>query len=349
MPYRALLVTAAFAVFVGGPTSALASPWLLDQGEVAVTGRFDLQAADKEFFDDGNALPFSLNGQYRAAAFDLGARVGFTDRFEMAFGLPLKLVSYRAEPVILLPCEEQTLDCSQENVINLSQTTTGVGDIRMASRYQFLTGAAAGAFELALSTPTGYDPPAGTFGREPKSAQDIQENIGTYVQPENVEDDVTLGDGQVDIGANVLFGWAFPTRTFVRLDAGYELRLHGAGDEVVGHLQVGQAIGDRVLVVAGSKLDYAVQEGEVIGVSVAAEDPTLPAEEYAGTKNLELREVPLSEDSLKVHGGVIFRVNAQTELKLTYSRRVWGRNTALVQSLSFGVGTKFDVLDGGKD
>jgi hypothetical protein len=327
------------------PTDAGATPWVLEEDEIAVTGRFDYQRADQEFFGPGEKVDYSLNGEYEATTFELSARLGLVDRLEMQLAIPIKNVSYRADPVILLPCEEQTLDCSQENVNDLSQTTSGVGDIRLGSRYQFLEGPLAGAFELMIKTPTGYDRPSGTFGDEPKSAGDFQENITTYAQPDNIEDDVTLGDGQLDIGAKAKFGWSLPSRTFIRLDAGYLLRLAGAGDQVNGHLQLGQAIGQRLLLIGGASLDYAVQDGEVIGVSVAAEDPSLPAEDYEGTKNLRLREVPLDEDRLKVHGGVLLRMTDQTELKLNYSRIVWGRNTALTQTLSIGFGVKFDLAE----
>lgn len=325
------------------PATASASPWVLEEDQLALTGRFDFQQANKEYFEAGSAVPYSLGGRYRAATFDLRARLGLVDQLELEVGIPLKLVSYRADPVILLPCEDPSLDCSQQNVISVSQTTSGIGDIRLATRYQFLEGSLAGAFEFQLKTPTGYQQPSGTFGDEPKSAADFKENVATYVNPDNVEDDVTLGDGQVDLGGLVLMGWALPTKTFVRLDAGYLLRLAGAGDQVLGHLQIGQALGKRVLVVAGSRLAYAVQDGEVIGVSVAAEDPTLPAEDYEGTKNLKLREVPLSHSALDVHGGVLIRFTRQFELKLSYSRRVWGRNTALTQTVSLGFGTQFSI------
>jgi len=331
------------ACFLLAPGSVTASPWTLDEDEIIVTGRFDFQYADQEYFESGTPLDYSLNGRHRAATFDLSTRLGLIDGLELTFEMPLKLVSYRSDPVILLPCEEQSLDCSQENVISLSKTTGGVGDIRLGTRYQFLEGSIAGAFELELKTPTGYDRPAGTFGNEPKSAADFQENITTYVQPENVEDDVTLGDGQVDLSALALLGWSFSTRTFLRLDSGYILRFGGAGDQVLTHLQVGQSVGNWVMLVGGSRFAYSVQEGEVIGVSVAAEDPSLPAEDYGGTKNLKLREVPLSQNSLKMHAGILLRATSQVELKLSYSQTVWGRNTALTQTVSLGFGTKFNL------
>lgn len=337
-------VPAVIAILSAAPSPATASPWVLDEDEIVVTGRFDFQQADSEFFEPGEAEPFSLNGRYRSAAFDLGMRLGLVDKLEFGVNVPVKLVTYKADPVILLPGgDEAGIDYYQENVIDTSQTRSGVADIRMTTRYQFLEGALAGAFEFQLETPTGYEKPSGTFGDEPKSREDFLANIGTYVRPENIEDDVTLGDGQVDVTASALFGWAFPTKTYLRLDTGYALRLGGAGDQIRTQFQVGQALGNRVLLKFGSKFDYSVQEGEVIGVSVAAEDPTLPASEYAGTKNLRLREVPLSYDRLQLHGGALVRVSRQVELSLSYGRTVWGRNIAISNVVSFGVASKFDL------
>jgi hypothetical protein len=83
-----------------------------------------------------------------------------------------------------------------------------LGDIRVSGRWQLFRTSLAGALELRLKTPTGYDAPAGTFGRDRRNAEDFLENVVSYVKPENVSDDVTLGDGQLDIGGAILLGWA---------------------------------------------------------------------------------------------------------------------------------------------
>ena len=335
-----LLVVAA----LGFTSTARASPWVLDEDQVVISGRFDLQNARREFLDEGSsAQVFPLEGTYRAANFETSVRYGLLDRFELQLRVPVKVVSYTSDPVILLPSEEGGLDYYQDNTIDLSEHLVGVGDIRWSGIYQIIQGSFTTAVGLTMKTPTGYDRPAGTFGREPTSEQDFQENIATYVQPDNVEDDVTLGDGQVDLDAEVLLGWSLPSRTFLRLDAGYRLRLGGAGDQVLGDLKVGQLIGERLLLKVGSRLEYAVQDGEVIGISVAADDPTLPAEAYGGTTNLDPREVPLDYDRLTLNAGLILQVTESTEAQVSYNRVLWGRNTSLTQTLSMGLGVKFDA------
>lgn len=329
------------------PASAAASPWLLRANEFVVQGRYDFQRATDEFLDEGEAQAFPLDGIYQASTFETTARLGILDDYELELSLPVKVVSYKADPVILLPAPEgsEGIDYYQENVLDLSRTRAGVGDVRLTGRFQIFRGRVASSFELSGKFPTGYDGPSGTFGDNPKDAEDFLANAGTFVSPENIEDDVTLGDGQLDIRGAFLFGVAFPTQTFLRLDAGYELRLAGAGDQVVGGLRMGQVLGKHVLVSVGAYGEKAIQDGDVIGVSVAAQDPNLPAEDYLGTENLALREVRLDRDSLTVSGGVIVRLTSNVEASLDYGRIVAGRNIAEVQTVSFSIGVRVPAPD----
>lgn len=329
------------------PTSANASPWLLRANEVVVQGRYDFQQASREFLEDGEEQVFPLEGEFIASTFETTARVGLFGDFELQLSIPVKVISYKADPVILLPAPEgqEGIDYYQENTLDLSRSVSGVGDIRLAGRYQIFRGRIASSFELQAKLPTGYEGPSGTFGENPKSAEDFVENAGTLVSPENVEDDVTLGDGQLDLRAAILFGVAFPTDTFLRTDLGYDLRLAGAGDQLVGSFRVGQVLGSRVLVSAGVSGEYAVQDGDVIGISVAAEDATLPAEDYLGTENLRLREVRLDRDSFSVSGGVILRITKNVEASLDYGRILTGRNISRVQTVSFAIGVRVPPPD----
>jgi hypothetical protein len=342
---RAVAIASTAVALCGVAAPAQASPWLLREDQVVVSGRFDYQRARREFLDEYRSQLYPLEGKLRATTFDITGRVGIIDEFELELSVPLRVISYTSNPVILLPAPmgATQFDYYQENIIDLSRGVAGVGDIRLSGRYQLWRGAFASSFQLQLKTPTGYAGPAGTFGSQPRDAEDFQDNVGTYVRPENVQDDVTLGDGQVDLGAMMLVGWALPTKTFLRLDAGYLLRLGGAGDQVVGSFRVGQALGSRVLITAGTRMAYSVQDGETIGVSVAAEDPELPAEEYGGTTNLRLREVPLDHDRLSLGMGVIVRIGSSVETYVNYSRIVWGRNISAVETISMGVGVRFDV------
>ncbi|MEM6954423.1 MAG: hypothetical protein AAF645_02010 [Myxococcota bacterium] len=329
---------------------AEASPWTLRQGELAFVAAYDYQFARREFLDDNTSSQnFPLRGRFSASSITFGLRAGFTDRLEFEVRLPFRLVSYTSDPVILLldPTSEPAGDFFQENVIDLSRTRRGLGDVTLMGRYNLIRWPVALALEGVLKTPTGYEGPEGTFGENPESAQDFETNAGRFARPENVSDDVVLGDGQVDIALNMLFGVSFPTRTFIRADIGYNLRV-GAGDQVQGAFKVGQAIGQRLLFFAEMRFAHTVTQGELIGVSVAAVDPNLPAADYDGLTNLNLREVRLERDFVNVGAGGIVRLSDATELNLAYSRTIFGRNTAAINAFFAGVGVRVDLLAGSR-
>lgn len=342
---RTLLSLLGIAVLgVGVPTTAHASPWTLRQGEVAVVAAFDYQWARREFLDEYDSQVFPLNGRYTAASMILGARAGFTDRLELEIQVPIKLVSYQSDPVILLGDEMSGIDALQENVIDLSRTRRGIGDIWITGRYNLLRNPLALAIEARLKTPTGYDPPEGTFGDRPRNTEEFLANINTFVAPGNVRDDVALGDGQVDLNVNFLLGASFPSRTFIRFDGGYNLRVR-AGDQIVGSFKLGQAIGQKILVYGDVSGGYTVEDGDVIGVSVAAIDPTLPASEYGGTTNLRLREVQLERDFLSLAVGGIVRITDSVEMNVGYSRVLIGRNTSQVNGVFVSIGVRTNLLE----
>lgn len=340
---RALLCVATLA-----PATAAASPWTLPRGTVALTGTYSFQAASQEFFESGGARSFPLRGRYTGSTFNLGVRASFLDGLEFEVGVPVRQVSYTSDPVLLLQrpmgSQEAELDYYQRNVINLSRTASGLGDLLLAARWRLLQRPFALATELRVKAPTGYAPPQGTFGERPQSAAEFLAEPQRWATPENVRDDVTLGDGQLDAALGLLFGYSFRTRTFVRVDAAYNARLGGAGHQVLGALRAGQSIGDRVLLYAWGQLAYTVTQGRVIGVSVAAINPDLPAAEYGGTNNLLLRELRLERDLLDVGGGVIVRVTPEVEFNLGYARTLWGRNTAAVDSVSLSIGVRTQFI-----
>jgi hypothetical protein len=201
------------------------------------------------------------------------------------------------------------------------------------------------AAELRVKIPTGYAGPSGTFGAQPTSSSDFVANAGRYVAPGNVRDDVTLGDAQVDLTPSVLFGMSFPSRTFVRVDLGYNVRFGAAAHQFQSALRFGQLFGD-VLFYGWAQLTYAVTRGDLIGVSVAAIDPDLPASQYGGTNNLLLRELRLERDALDLGAGVIFRLTQQVEMNVGYARTVWGRNTAAADSFNVGLSVRANLLAG---
>jgi hypothetical protein len=129
------------------------------------------------------------------------------------------------------------------------------------------------------------------------------------------------------------------------VDAGYDLRLGGAGDQILASVKAGQLIGRRLLLYADTRLAYAWQQGRVIGVSVAAIDPTLPASEYVGLNNLALRTVTLDRDWLELAVGGIVKITDNVEINVGYNRTLWGRNTSLVQSVYVTLGVRTSVQE----
>jgi hypothetical protein len=330
--------------------TASASPWTLPRGTVALSGTFGYQSATQEFFEHGAPRNFPLRGRYLGTSFHLGVRVAFLDGLELELGVPIRQVTYTGDPVLLLPrpdgSTESEIDYYQRNVINLSRATSGIGDINLAARYRLVQRPFALAIETRIKAPTGYAGPQGTFGDRPTTTAEFLSDVRRWITPENVRDDVTLGDGQLDASLGLLFGYAFRTRTFVRVDAAYNARLGGAGHQVLGAIRAGQGITDRLLIYAWAQLAYTVTQGRVIGVSVAATNPDVPAADYVGASNLLLREVRLERDALDIGGGFIVRLTRELEINLGYARTVWGRNTAAVDSLSLGLGVRTQFMPG---
>jgi hypothetical protein len=331
-PMRCLPLLAVLAPLLA--PAAHASPWTLPAGRLVLSAGMNYQFATEEFQDAGGSVPFSLRGAYRGQSLTLGLRAGFTERVEFELQVPFTAVSYAADPVILLDGGAGSgRDFYQENVIDLSRTTLGVGDLVLATRVRLNSpGATAVALELRLKAPTGYERPAGTFGERPSSAAELAGDLARFVRPENVRDDVTLGDGQLDLAASLHAGHAFAMGTFVRASAGYNRRFAGAGDQVIASLRAGHRLSPRWLVFAGVQGARSVTRGRVIGVSVAAIDPELPASAYGGVENLALREVRLERDLLEAGGGLILKLTPEIEANLAAQTMLWGRNVSRVTS-----------------
>lgn len=342
-----LLGLSTTCLLVHAAASAEASPWTLKSGQLVLSAGFNHQIASEEFLDSGSSQPFPLRGQLNASSFAVGLRAGFTDRLEFEASIPVSVVNYDSDPVVLLDqpagSPVSALDYYQQNIIDLARSVAGVGDFVIAGRYGWMRAPVAIATEVRVKAPTGYTPPAGTFGEQPTSAQEFQDEIRRFVAPGNVEDDVTLGDGQLDIAASMLFGYAARSGTFVRVGAGYNFRTGEAGDQVIGDVRLGQVLGKRALVYIGARGAYTVSRGRRIGISVAAIDPLVPASEYGGTSNLFLREVTLDRDALDLGAGLIIRMSERLELNAGYERTVLGRNTSAVNSFSLSLAFRAEM------
>ena len=211
--FRAPRWAAALLLFASGLTGsreARGSPWTLPEGRLVLLAGFNHQTATQEFLDDGPAQRFPLDGRFNASTFALGIRAGFTDRIEFEAFIPVSVVNYDSDPVVLLDQPSgsplSALDFYQQNVIDLTRSVFGVADFVVTGRYGWLRNPVAIATEVRVKAPTGYAPPAGTFGEQPTSREDFTANIRRFVDPDNVQDDVTLGDGQLDVTGSMLFG-----------------------------------------------------------------------------------------------------------------------------------------------
>ena len=266
---------------------------------------------------------------------------------ELEVALPIRTVAYTSDPVIVAQRAAASMesegDFYRRNIINLSRTATGIGDLYLSARYRITLRPFALAVGLRLKAPTGYVGPSGTFGDRPQTAAELAGNLGRFVSPENVRDDVTLGDGQLDVMPELLFGYAFRSHTFLRVDLGFNGRFGGAGQQVVSALRMGQGVGRSIVLYAWTQGYFSVTPGRVIGVSVAAQDPSLPASSYVGDRNLLLRELRLERDIVDVGVGVLVRINRDVELNLGYARTVWGRNVSLSDSVFVNLGVRAQI------
>jgi hypothetical protein len=337
--YRIVFTVLSFCIFNQAQVNA--NPWLLPPGTMVISARYDYAYADQEFLaNDGTLTPFSLNGEYQSSSYTLGARIGISDYFEIEASLPLKSVSYEADPLILLPSSasgEEAFDYYQENIIDFNQSITGFGDLSLAARFRTSVYPIASSIELKLTAPTGYRGPQGTFGSSPTTVEQFVEDVGDYVKPSNIRDDVTLGDGVFSFQPIIHLGFGTSTGFFVRTSSGILFRNQGAGEIFTSEFKVGQLFTSWFLVYAGIYVEKTITKGRPIGISVAAEDAKLPAADYVGLNNLKPIMVSLDRDLTILPLGVLFRPLPKVDIVFTYAPVLQGRNVAKSQSFSMGI------------
>lgn len=173
-----------------------------------------------------------------------------------------------------------------------------------------------------MKLPTGYPPPRGTFFVD----DDGEERIGGQA---------TLGDGQVDITQALMAGvYIPPSKTFVRVEGGLAYRFGDPGHMFTGDLRVGQSINDNLIAIVGLTGEHTVTEGEIIGETVVARDPTVPNDEFT-PDNLRFDDLRLDRSQLAVMGGVLFDFG-DIEFTTNYYYTAAGRNVAGVHSFTVG-------------
>jgi hypothetical protein len=335
-------VLAGCLIVVGGlclPSESTASPWTMDDDELSIQLGVDFQFANEEYLLDGERQSFPLDGEYNASSLRLTTRYGFTDKFEMGARLRLKHVTFEADPVVLLAEDPETLDEevplseARSRTLDFSTNNTGAGDVDLFGRYNFLNkGTVLLTSETLVKLPTGYQTPSGTFENDSFAEATVQ-------------DDVTLGDGQTDLRQSLLFGaYIPPTKTFARADIGYEFRFGAPADQGVASVKVGQLIGESFVIFAGARGALTLFEGDTIGKTFIADDPSVDASEFL-ISNIVIEDLTLDRDYLQVEGGIILKLE-DVELQFAYNRIVAGRNIPVINALNFStVFTSENVTD----
>ncbi len=332
MSYSCRLCTLVAAVALISATSSVAeaSPWTMPKDELLLTLGYDFQFAENEFLPDGTHQSFPLNGRFTSSTLRLGARYGFTSKFELAGDINFKAVNFVADSVIVgLPDDQVGLDQARSSVTNFASSELGAGDVHLTGRYNFLSGTVVLTNELGAKFPTGYAPPEGTFDEETGA----------------VADDVSLGDGQTDLQEALLFGFFIPgSRTFGRADVGFRLRFGAPGHQVFGGVKAGQYLGKQLVLFAGASGAYTVTEGDPIGETFIATEDDLQADEVVVGENVVPVPLPLDKDWLSVEGGLIFIAMPGLELQAAYSQILLGTNIPAIHTVSAGTAIRFRQL-----
>ncbi len=316
---------------LSAPGMVSASPWTLPQHDLVVSTDFSFASASKEFLNDGTNQLYSVNGQLRTSSLALSLRYGFTDNFEMEIRPTFKQLSYKSDPVLLGVLEEPySLDDARSQIIDFDSSVIGAGDMDLVGRYsllrsKFLLVTAEGGSKI----PLGYKQPQGTFSS--LDFESAQFEVG---------DDATLGDGQIDIHAGLLFGTYVPlSRTFARVDTAYNHRFSTPGDQVLANVKVGQYLGQSLILVGGVRWAKTITDGEPIGETFVDTDPGQSAQQFDSSK-VDVRPLYLDRDYTIVELGVIAQFE-HIEFRVAVEDVLDGRNYADLRTLNFGLSSKF--------
>jgi len=317
---------------IAAPSVASASPWTLGQGNVALKLSTDVQYADREFVIQRDLQRFPLDGRYWGGNFRTDLRYGVSDRVEIGGSLAFAYASYTSDEVFF---GEGVFDTTQTpgspqsvraNIQSFDQTAVGLGDLRLFVRSRLTPiGRAVVATEVGAKIPTGYRQPSGTFEDDSPS--------------EGLIDDVTLGDGQMDLHAMLLTGFSPTWDWFIRFDVGGRARFFGPAPQVIGAFKTGYRVTPGFLPYIFADAQVSIGEGRVIGQSFIATDPSVDAInfEFASVAPVDLT---LDRSSVVPGIGAIFALGDR-DIDVNYSYVVWGQNTAQLHMFSVGTNLKF--------
>ena len=329
-PLSTLTAALSGLIVLCSPSLASASPWTLPQHDLSVSTELSFASSRYEYLSDGRYLRYPLDGRFASSTLALGFRYGFTDNFEMSARPTFKLVSYEADSLVASggpydPESQLTLDQARARALDFDETRLGAGDMDIAARYNLHRGYIMVTPEVSAKIPLGYQPPQETF-------------VDTATLERG--DDVTLGDGQIDITAALLVGAYIPwTKTFIRADAGYRHRFGSPGDQFVASAKAGQFLTEHVILFVGTRFVETVTDGEVIGVTF--NDPLEQDTETFDNTLTEQNPLTLDRSFVSIEGGAIFKLANKVELQLSFEEVVDGANYSDLRSVNFGVVTNF--------
>lgn len=317
-------------LFLGSISSnVFASPWTLAEKKMALSLAYDYQQATSEFLENGDLQEFPLQGNFTSNSIRFEIRYGLTDSLEIALGLGFKDLRYAADPAIVgFPenAETATLPVARGEILNFTRTATGLSDILPAVRYNISPGILRVTSQTRVKLPSGYDPPAATINNE-----------GIIV------DDVSLGDGQIDIEQAFLFGsFIDASNTFFRMDMGGRLRLGAPGHQFFGEVKIGQFIGPKIALTASVDGQITFIKGDSIGTTLVASSDNLTAQNITGDQVVE-KELFLDKDLFSVGFGALFIVKEGVELQLNANQFIGGKNIPSITTVTFGSSFSFGI------
>jgi hypothetical protein len=316
----AICALAALAALIT-PTTAMASPWTLPKDELTLSFDFNLGLADEEYLQDGKRQLYPFKGSFQTSALYMGLRYGFTDRFEVAADVALKQLSFTSQVVLDNRKDPLTLPEARAAVLDFSGQDWGAGDMRLAGRYNFYRGPVMVTGEVLSKIPLGYKAPQSTFDPETLERDD---------------DDLTLGDAQIDLSATLLLGAYIPlTNSFVRAGVGYNHRFDTPGDQLLVDAKIGQFAGKNFIPFVGMRWAKTLFKGEVIGVTPFYPKPEAPPEKF-NFDAVRLDLLRLDRDVLQWEAGVILRFDA-LDLQLAYTHVADGKNTAALRAVDIAI------------
>jgi hypothetical protein len=276
-----------------------ASPWTLPRDELALSMGYAFDSAREEYrVSDRSRVVFPLSGRFSSSTLSLGGRYGFSDRFEGGFNLDFKMVSYTSKPLLQELPNDLDLSNVRAEILSFSQTSVGLADLMLTTRYNLTRGLIATALEASIKLPTGYPAVDGNS--------------------------VTRGDGKTAVKPSFLFGTFLPlTSTFLRVDVGYNAR-SGPGHQAVGMIKLGQFLGDDFILFAQVNGAHTLFAGGTYGEYKILNNPEQSAVDF-DPADLQSEQLSLDQDHISVGGGALIRF-AGLEWQIGYDHTVAGSN-----------------------